>query len=101
MINFLQITKHCVIYHWNISHWAYNYCRDVKDKPEIRQYITDSNDALWYCKNVKDRPEMRKLITDSYWAYFYCRAVKDRPEVRKLITEEDHLQYYQDWKDEQ
>jgi len=21
------------------SHWAYRYCRDVKDRPEVRKYI--------------------------------------------------------------
>jgi len=94
MINFLQITKHCVIYHWNISHWAYNYCRDVKDKPEIRQYITDSNDALWYCMKVKDRPSIRKFITDSHDALEYCLDIRDIKEVRKYIVRPDDRNVY-------
>jgi len=36
-----------------LSEWAYWHCRDVKDDPEIRKYITKSFWAYWYCKNVK------------------------------------------------
>ena len=98
MINFLQITKHFYQYHWNKSQWAYKYCRYIKDRPEIRKIITNSNDAYYYCKCVEDRPEIRKLITDSYYALYYCREVEDRPEIRKLITEEKCLRRYNDWK---
>jgi len=48
-----------------LSRWAYLYCRDIKDRPEI-----------W------------KNITDSYWAYCYCRVIKNRPELRKYIKED-------------
>jgi hypothetical protein len=27
--------------------------------------------AYWYCKDIKDRPEIYKYITDSYYAYRY------------------------------
>jgi hypothetical protein len=39
--------------------------------------------AYHYCRNIKDRPEIRKNITDPEWAYYYCFYVKDRPEVYK------------------
>ena len=51
---------------YNISYYAYQYCRYVKDCPEIRKHITESKDAYWYCKNVKDDPEVRKHITNKY-----------------------------------
>ena len=69
------------------SEWAYWYCKDVKDRKEVRDKITDSKWTYLYCKDVKDRKEIRDRITDSYWAYWYCRFVKDRKEVRDRITE--------------
>jgi len=47
------------------------------DKYEMSEW------AYRYCMNIKDRPGMRKFITDSRWAYYYCKYIKDRPEVRK------------------
>jgi hypothetical protein len=67
------------------SNYAYMYCRDVKDRAEVRKLITNSFDAYRYCLNVKDRAEVRKLITNSFDAYMYCRDVKDRAEVRKYV----------------
>jgi hypothetical protein len=46
------------------SKWAYCYCHNIKNRPEVRKHITDSNWAYRYCKNIKDRPEIRKYITD-------------------------------------
>jgi len=80
---------------------AYRYCRFIKDRPEVRKYITDSEDAYFYCRHVKDRPSIRKRITDSEGAYYYCRFVKDSPEVRKHITKEEHLKNYREWKNKQ
>lgn len=68
------------------SNWAYTYCRDIKDQPELWKHITNSDNAYHYCKNIKDRPEVWKYITDSKSAYLYCRNIKDRPEIRKRIT---------------
>ena len=48
------------------SKWAYYYCRDVEDNPEVRKKITTSMWAYYYCINVKDRPEIRKYISGSY-----------------------------------
>ena len=48
--------------------------------------ITDSCWAYYYCRDVKDRPEVRANVSDSCWAYRYCRDVKDRPEIRAKIT---------------
>ena len=103
MINFLQIRKYFHNYHkgYHKSWWAYEYCSEVKDRPEVAKYITASADAYYYCKYVKDRPEIRKLITKSIHAYYYCTEIKDRPEVRKLITYRDHIKWYKKWKEEQ
>jgi hypothetical protein len=76
------------------SNDAYLYCRDVKDRAEVRKLITNSNDAYWYCRHVKDRAEVRKMITDSNDAYGYCRYVKDRAEVRKMITKSYYAYLY-------
>ena len=43
--------------------------------------------AYYYCKDIKDRSKIRKFITDSDWAYRYCKFVKDRPEIKKYIKE--------------
>jgi hypothetical protein len=48
-----------------------------------------SYEAYVYCRDVKDRKNMRKLITDSYDAYWYCIYVKDRKSIRELITDDD------------
>ena len=45
-----------------LSKWAYNYCKTIEDRPEIRKYINDSKWSFWYCKDVKDRPKIRKYI---------------------------------------
>jgi len=97
MINFLQITKHFHLYHRDKSWWAYKYCKDIEDKPEVKKYITHSNHAFWYCKDVKDRPEIRKLITTSFHAYRYCKEIQDRPEVAKHITDSYFLELYHEW----
>ena len=38
------------IYWENItnSYWSYKYCKNIKDRPEVRQYITDSDDTYFY-----------------------------------------------------
>ena len=43
--------------------------------------------AYSYCKNKKDTLETRKLITESFWAIRYCQNIVDDPEVRKYIKE--------------
>lgn len=40
---------------FKISQWAYSYCKDIKDDPEIREFITNS-----------------------YWAYHYCRYINKK-----------------------
>lgn len=67
-----------------LSWWAYMYCRHIKDRPQIRKYITKSEDALNYCRNVKDRPEIRKLIINSYNAYEYCKDIKYDEKLSKI-----------------
>ena len=71
-----------------IDDWAYYYCIDIEDDPEIRKYITDPDLAFLYCIHVKDRPEVRKYITDPMYAHRYCKEVRnDIPEL-KILSEE-------------
>ncbi len=63
-----------------ISEWAYYYCRNINDDPEVRKYITDPNWAYYYCKDVEDYPEIRKYITDSFWASMYCWNINKNDE---------------------
>jgi len=44
-----------------ISKWAYKKCKD-NDQEELWSLITDSEWAYQYCINVKDRPEVLKYI---------------------------------------
>ena len=76
------------------SEWAYYYCRYVKDNPEICNNITKSEWAYQYCFNIRDIPKIYKRITASEWAYCYCYSVKDRPEVRKNIIDSVWAYYY-------
>jgi hypothetical protein len=90
MINFLHITKHLHIYHKDKSKWALGYCKDIKDRPEIRKLITEPRTAYRYCRNIKDRKEIRKLIignskVHSYYSYLFCKTIKDRKEIRDSI----------------
>ena len=73
MINFLNIKKHCSEYHANKSSWAYFYCINIKDRPEIRKYITDSGHAYLYCMYFKDDTEVAKYITDLWNVKEYHR----------------------------
>jgi len=79
MINFLEIRRHFPQYQKKKSHWAYHYCRYVKDRPEIRKRITGSSE----------------------YAYRYCRFIKDRSEVRMYITANYYLERYREWKAKQ
>jgi len=45
-----------------VSEWAYKYCIDVKDDPEVRKYITDPEWVYHYCKEVNDDPEIKKYM---------------------------------------
>ena len=44
-----------------ISEWAYDQCLE-NDTIQIRRLITDSGWAYCYCRDVKDRPEVRRYI---------------------------------------
>jgi len=76
---------------YEMSKWAFYYCRDKEDKPEIRKLITDSMAACLYCADVKDRPEVRKNITATEWASWYCEQIEDDPEVRKYIKNDPEI----------
>ena len=45
-----------------ISYWAYYYCKDIEDRPEIREHITDPDWAFEYCRYIEDRPEIRHYV---------------------------------------
>lgn len=47
--------------YYSLSNWVYKYCRDIKDDPELRKFITSSTHSFLYCKNIEDRPELRKI----------------------------------------
>ena len=62
--------------------------------------------AYYYCKDIKDKPEIRIYITNPYWSYSYCRDIKDRLNIRKNITEQSIgdkayilLKYYMNFQD--
>lgn len=40
-----------------LSRWAYEYCRDVENNPEIRKHITNSYWMYYYCKYVRNYKE--------------------------------------------
>ena len=70
---------------YELSNWAYRYCKNIKDDPKIRKIITKQIFFYLYCRYIKDRSEMRNNITDSHVAFLYCLNVKNDPEIRKLI----------------
>lgn len=70
---------------YELSLWAFEYCYNINDDPDVRDLITDSFRAYNYCKYIKDRPEVRKNITDSCWAKKYCKHIRDDPEVMKNL----------------
>ncbi len=56
---------------YEISFWAYLYCKKINNEPEIREFITHSHMAYWYCISVKDDPEIRKNITEKVYINLY------------------------------
>ena len=46
----------------------------------------NSKEAYIYCRDIKDRKEVSDKITDSEWAYLYCLNVKDRKEIRDRVN---------------
>ena len=77
----------------NYFFWLVNIFK-IEDRKEIRDKITDSDDACFYCEYVKDTKSMRDKITDSYSAYLYCENMKDRKEMRDRITDSDDAYWY-------
>lgn len=77
--------KQILLDEYELSLWAFEYCRDAKDDPEIRKNITESGWAFMYCVDIKDDPEVRKNITHPEWACNYCTNIYDDPEIRKHI----------------
>ncbi len=65
---------------YKISEWAYLYCRDINDDPEVRKFIINSEWAYWYCYDIKDDPKIIKYITESFWAFMYCTDINKNDE---------------------
>lgn len=51
---------------YEISEWAYYYCLNIKDDPEIRKYITNSKWAFYYCIFIENDLEIAKNIKYPY-----------------------------------
>ncbi|MFW6282354.1 MAG: hypothetical protein ACOC1O_06190, partial [bacterium] len=66
-----------------LSKWAYFYCKETKNDPEIRKYITDSYYAYLYCYTSEEDSKIKNNITHQYWAHIYCRYINYDPELRK------------------
>ena len=67
-------------------------CREIRLLRElgIDEICVEGLESAWayrYCLNIKDIPEMRDKIIESEWAYYYCLRVKDRKEMRDKIVE--------------
>ena len=63
---------------YKLSMWAYRYCLDIEDDPEIRNLITDSFTSLHYCKFIKDRKEISKNITQQPYIDWYNKLIEER-----------------------
>jgi len=61
---------------WVLSEVGYNACKDGDDNEITRGMITDSWWAYQYCKNIKDIPEMEEKIIDPEIAITYYLSVK-------------------------
>ena len=72
---------------YETSKIAYEFCNLVADIEVVWKRIIEPSFCVFYCRDVKDRPEVRHHIKDSYTSYQYCRYVKDRPEMWKNITD--------------
>lgn len=77
-----------------IDRWAFDYCYNVEDDPEVWPMIKGSKYAYIYCKYVENRPEVRKLITKSEFAAFYCEDVSNDEDMEARITERPWRYYY-------
>ena len=59
----------------NISEYMFNRCK-LDDRKEFRDLITDDRWIYQYCKSIKDRPEMAKKMTSSIWIKNYYLYLK-------------------------
>ena len=57
---------------YEISRMMYFKCY-IDDKRIYWENITDSQYAYQYCVYIKNRSEVKKYITDSYDIYNYCK----------------------------
>ena len=64
-------------------------CRGIRILCEIKpEEVEDSKWAYLYCRNIRDRVEVRAKIVESEWAYRYCQNIRDRAEMRAKINKE-------------
>ena len=49
----------------DMSEWAFDQCEIGNDTEDMRDLIKTERYAFLYCRFIKDRPEIRKYITDN------------------------------------
>ncbi len=49
----------------------------MTDLPFILNEFRISSWAFWYCKDINNDPEIKELITDPYWAFWYCKEINE------------------------
>lgn len=74
-----------------ISIWAFWYCKNINNDPEIKKYIIDSEYSFEYCYRVKDDPEIRKGITEEFWVFQYCYNIKNDVEMARKYFKSNSL----------
>lgn len=67
---------------FELSNWAYRYCKKINDDPEVRKLITASKWACCYCRYIKDMPEVRKYITEKYWLNIYTEEKEYSKKIK-------------------
>lgn len=67
---------------YNISRWAYHYCRDVKNDPEVKSLITEAYWAFQYFINIKKDKEVLAYIKGSVWEAWQQQFLPGINELR-------------------
>ena len=67
-----------------ISSWAYYQCSKNKSTV-LKSLITTSKWAYLFCKNVQDDPEVRKYITNPYYAFLYLIEINYDRNLRNIV----------------
>ena len=60
-----------------LSGWAYLYCRDTENNPNIKNLITRPYHAYMFCKYVEDDYDVRQyILKSSSWKNIYFDTIK-------------------------